>query len=268
MTNNGELQYLDVMRDILENGEEHDDRTGTGTLSTFGQVVRHDFSEGFPLLTTKKMHTKSIIHELLWFINGDTNIKYLQDNGVRIWNEWADENGNLGPIYGKQMRNFFGVDQLQNIVDQIKSSPGSRRHVMTLWNPAELPYMKLPPCHGVAIQFNIKGDYIDLATYQRSCDWFLGVPFNIASYSALLYIVGWLTGKKPRSLFYAFGDAHIYKNHIEQCKEQLSRDPMTLPKFEIDDRGAPLRSLNYVSHCSFGLVGYKPHPAIKAEVSV
>lgn len=262
---NAEYGYLKVMRDILHNGESHDDRTGVGTLSTFGQTVRHNYALGFPLLTTKKLHVKSIIHELLWFVRGDTNVKYLQDNGVKIWDAWADENGDLGPVYGASFRDFGGDDQLVRVIEGIKSNPSSRRHVMTLWNPPKLDEMRLPPCHGVAIQFNCKDGKIDLATYQRSCDWFLGVPFNIASYSLLLYMVAKLTGHKPRSLFYAFGDAHIYKNHIDQCKEQLKRSIRKPPALLIEGNQEHIEDFQYED---FIFTGYMPHPSIKAKVAV
>lgn len=268
---NIEHQYLKVLKSLLLKGELRKDRTGVGTYSKFGVTLTHDFLYGFPLLTTKKVNYQAIIHELLWFIKGDTNIKYLHDNGVHIWDEWADENGDLGPIYGKQLRDFEGVDQLQNVIDQIKNDPWSRRHVITLWNPKDLPNMRLAPCHGTVIQFNARSHptysiyYLDICTYQRSADFFLGVPFNIASYSFLLCMICKLLDYKPGKLIYHFGDAHLYSNHTNQALEQLRRKPQGLPHVEIYH---DIKSINDFKLENFKVFNYNPSPAIKAPVAV
>jgi len=266
---NIEVQYLEAMKEILFSGEEKEDRTGTGTFSLFGKTLTHDFKNGFPLFTSKKIHYKSVIHELLWFISGNTNISYLKENDVRIWDEWADKEGNLGPVYGKQLRDCAGVDQLKNVVDSIKNNPTSRRHVISLWHPPDLYKMALPPCHGLAIQFNVHGDYLDLATYQRSADWFLGVPFNIASYSFLLQMICHITDHHPGKLIYNFGDAHIYKNHIEQCVQQLrnaNQSPKSLPQLNLLMN--PDKEIQEFKFEDFELIDYYPNPTIKAKVSV
>lgn len=266
---NAEEQYLQIMSNILTYGSEKDDRTGTGTLSLFSANIIHDFRNGFPLITTKKVHWKSVVHELLWFLSGDTNTKYLKDNGVRIWDEWSDEQGNLGKIYGHQYRNFNGVDQLQELINGIKNNPDSRRHVLTLWNPADLPNMALPPCHGISMVFYVDKEYISLATTQRSSDWFLGVPFNIASYGLLLKMVAEVTGYKPAFLDYKFVNIHIYKDHIEQCFQQLDNytngiyDPPT-----VEIVGGPFENITDIKYENILLKNYESWPAIKAKVSV
>ncbi len=283
MTYNAEEQYLDIMRDIMYNGVSKNDRTGTGTLSVFGRTIRHDYSIGVPLLTTKKMFVKGIVGELLWFISGDTNIKYLQDNGIHIWDEWADENGDLGPIYGKQLVALNGhngpINQLENVIHSIKNDPYSRRHIISLWNPAELYLMALPPCHGLTIQFYVdldkdlpqnnqlndgKNGYLSISIYQRSADWFLGACFNIYSYSCLLYLICDQTNLRPKEMIYNFGDCHIYKNHIEQCKIQMDRQIYYPPYLNINHKP----SINDYDFDDFILEDYVCHPAIKAEISV
>ncbi len=262
-------QYLDLLQHILDHGVVKHDRTGTGTISTFGYQMRFDLSEGFPLLTTKKLHLKSIIHELLWFLAGDTNVKYLQDNGVRIWNEWADENGELGHIYGYQWRswpdyNGGHIDQIKEAVETIKHNPDSRRIIVSAWNVADLPTMKLPPCHAM-FQFYVADGRLSLQLYQRSADCFLGVPFNIASYALLLQMMAQVTGLRPGDFVHTLGDAHLYLNHIEQAKLQLERDTRQLPKMVINPDVDDLFGFKYED---FKLEGYDPHPHIKAEVSV
>ncbi len=262
-------QYLDLLQHILDHGVVKHDRTGTGTISTFGYQMRFDLSEGFPLLTTKKLHLKSIIHELLWFLAGDTNVKYLQDNGVRIWNEWADENGELGHIYGYQWRswpdyNGGHIDQIKEAVDTIKHNPDSRRIIVSAWNVADLPTMKLPPCHAM-FQFYVADGRLSLQLYQRSADCFLGVPFNIASYALLLQMMAQVTGLRPGDFVHTLGDAHLYLNHIEQAKLQLERDTRQLPKMVINPDVDDLFGFKYED---FKLEGYDPHPHIEAEVSV
>lgn len=262
-------QYLDLLQHILDHGVVKHDRTGTGTISTFGYQMRFDLGEGFPLLTTKKLHLKSIIHELLWFLAGDTNVKYLQDNGVRIWNEWADENGELGHIYGYQWRswpdyNGGHIDQIKEAVDTIKHNPDSRRIIVSAWNVADLPTMKLPPCHAM-FQFYVADGRLSLQLYQRSADCFLGVPFNIASYALLLQMMAQVTGLRPGDFVHTLGDAHLYLNHIEQAKLQLERDTRQLPKMVINPDVDDLFGFKYED---FKLEGYDPHPHIKAEVSV
>lgn len=228
-------QYLDMLRYVLENGVDKMDRTGVGTRSVFGQQMRFDLSKGFPLMTTKKMHLKSIIHELLWFIKGDTNVKYLQDNGVRIWNEWADENGDLGPIYGSQWRNWNGegIDQLAQVVDKLKNNPNDRRMIVSAWNVSKIPEMHLPPCH-MMFQFYVANGKLSCMLYQRSCDMFLGVPFNIASYALLTMMLAQVCDLEPGEFVHTLGDTHIYHNHFEQVKEQLRREPLPLPTMKLN----------------------------------
>ena len=262
-------QYLDLCQRVLKEGTEKHDRTGTGTISVFGHQMRFNLEEGFPLLTTKKLHLKSIIHELLWFLNGDTNIKYLQDNGVRIWNEWADENGELGPVYGHQWRSWPDyqgghIDQITQLVEQIKKNPDSRRHIVSAWNVAEVNNMALPPCHTL-FQFYVADGKLSLQLYQRSADIFLGVPFNIASYALLLQMMAQVTGLRVGDFVHTFGDAHIYLNHIEQVKLQLSRDPRPLPKMVINPNIKDIFDFKFED---FSLQDYDPHPHIKGGVAV
>lgn len=262
-------QYLQLCEHVMKNGTKKEDRTGTGTLSTFGYQMRFDLSEGFPLLTTKKLHTKSIIHELLWFLAGDTNVKYLQDNGVRIWNEWADENGELGPVYGKQWRSWAGangetIDQIQNVLDQLKNNPDSRRMIVNAWNVAEVDNMALPPCHCL-FQFYVADGKLSCQLYQRSADIFLGVPFNIASYALLTMMMAQVTGYEPGEFVHTLGDAHIYSNHLEQVNLQLTREPRKLPKMNINPEVKDLFSFTFED---FTLEEYDPHPHIKGAVSV
>ena len=262
-------QYLDILNRILTEGTEKGDRTGTGTISIFGTQSRYRLEDGFPLLTTKKLHLKSIIYELLWFLNGDTNVKYLQEHGVRIWNEWADENGELGPVYGHQWRSWPDynggvIDQIQYVVDQLKTNPNSRRMIVSAWNVAEVNKMALPPCHTI-FQFYVAGDRLSLQLYQRSADTFLGVPFNIASYALLLQMMAQVTGFKPGDFIHTTGDTHLYLNHIEQAKLQLTREPRHLPTMKINPDVKSIFDFHYED---FELVGYDPHPHIKAEVSV
>lgn len=266
-------QYLDLLDRILKEGVEKGDRTGTGTKSVFGHQMRFNLEDGFPLLTTKKLHLKSIIYELLWFLNGDTNVKYLQDNGVRIWNEWADENGELGPVYGKQWRAFetldkdgnrVVVDQIQEIVNQLKNNPDSRRMLVCAWHPGQTDYMALPPCHTM-FQFYVANGKLSLQLYQRSADTFLGVPFNIASYALLDMMMAQVCGLKPGEFIHTTGDTHLYLNHIEQAKLQLTREPRPLPRMIINP---DVKSIFDFKYEDFQLEGYDPHPHIKAEVSV
>ena len=262
-------QYLDLCQRVLNEGTEKHDRTGTGTISVFGHQMRFNLEEGFPLLTTKKLHLKSIIHELLWFLNGDTNIKYLQDNGVRLWNEWADENGELGPVYGHQWRSWPDyqgghIDQITQLVEQIKKNPDSRRHIVSAWNVAEVNNMALPPCHTL-FQFYVADGKLSLQLYQRSADIFLGVPFNIASYALLLQMMAQVTGLRVGDFVHTFGDAHIYLNHIEQVKLQLSRDPRPLPKMVINPNIKDIFDFKFED---FSLQDYDPHPHIKGVVAV
>ncbi|MBK9327153.1 MAG: thymidylate synthase [Hydrogenophilales bacterium] len=262
-------QYLDLLRHVLANGTRKDDRTGTGTLSVFGHQMRFDLGEGFPLLTTKKVHLKSIIHELLWFLQGDTNIKYLKDNGVSIWDEWADEQGNLGPIYGYQWRSWPArdgrhIDQISEVLQTLKSNPDSRRIIVSAWNVGELPYMKLPPCHAF-FQFYVADGKLSCQLYQRSADIFLGVPFNIASYALLTLMIAQVTGLKPGDFVHTLGDAHIYLNHLEQVNLQLSRDTRALPSMKLNPAVTDLFDFKFED---FTLEGYDPHPGIKAPVAV
>ena len=257
-------QYHEALQTILDHGEQSTDRTGTGTISYFGMQQRYSLADGFPLVTTKKLHLRSIIHELLWFLSGDTNIKYLKDNGVSIWDEWADEHGDLGPVYGKQWRDFGGVDQIQTLLEMINSSPDSRRLIVSAWNPVDVPNMALPPCHTMW-QVRIVGRKMHLQLYQRSADMFLGVPFNIASYALLLKMLAHVTGYEAGDFVHAIGDAHIYSNHMEQVKLQLSRAPKALPQLNIT---RDVQSLFDFKYEDFEVVGYDPDPAIKAPVAV
>lgn len=261
--------YQDLLRHILENGHRKEDRTGTGTISVFGYQMRFDLSEGFPLLTTKKVHLKSIIHELLWFLAGDTNVKYLQDNGVRIWNEWADENGSLGHIYGYQWRSWPDynggfIDQMAEAVRTIKENPDSRRIIVSSWNVADLGNMNLPPCHSL-FQFYVSDGKLSLQLYQRSGDSFLGIPFNIASYALLTMMVAQVCGLEPGEFIHTLGDAHIYLNHLEQVETQLQREPRKLPKMRLNPEVKDLFSFRYED---FKLEDYDPYPPIKGVVSV
>lgn len=286
-------QYLDLCRHVMTHGSDKMDRTKTGTKSVFGYQMRFDLDEGFPLLTTKRVYLKAIIHELLWFISGDTNIKYLVDNDVKIWNEWpyeafkkhsdyqgesmetfiqkikddehfAKKHGNLGPVYGAQWRNFSGVDQLANVIDQIKHNPDSRRIILSAWNPKDLKDMALPPCHAF-LQFYVSNNELSLQLYQRSGDIFLGIPFNIASYSLFLMMVAQVTNLKPKTFVHTIGDAHIYSNHFEQIETQLKREPRMLPKMHINP---DVKSITDFKYDDFKLEGYDPHPAIKGLVAV
>lgn len=262
-------QYLDLMRHVLENGAVKEDRTGTGTRSVFGYQMRFDLADGFPMLTTKKLHLKSIIHELLWFLAGDTNIAYLKENGVSIWDDWADENGDLGPVYGYQWRSWprvdgGTVDQITQLMEQIKTNPDSRRLIVSAWNPSQVDDMALPPCHAL-FQFYVANGKLSCQLYQRSADIFLGVPFNIASYALLTLMVARVSGLEPGEFVHSFGDAHLYSNHIEQAKEQLSRSPGALPQILIKDRGQGIFDFTYDD---FELVDYEAAPHIKAPVAV
>ena len=262
-------QYLDLVRHVMEHGVDKEDRTGTGTRSVFGYQLRCNLADGFPLLTTKKVHLKSIIYELLWFLRGDTNVRWLQAHGVRIWNEWADENGDLGPVYGSQWRAWPDgkggtIDQIAQVIEQIKNTPDSRRIMVSAWNVAEVPTMKLPPCHSL-FQFYVAEGKLSLQLYQRSADLFLGVPFNIASYALLLMMVAHVTGLEPGEFVHTFGDAHIYRNHFDQIREQLSREPRPLPRMVLNPE---VKSIDDYKYEDFMLEGYDPWPAIKGVVSV
>ena len=262
-------QYLDLLEHVMEHGIRKEDRTGTGTISVFGYQMRFNLSEGFPLLTTKKLHTKSIIHELLWFLQGDTNTKYLNDNGVRIWNEWAGEDGELGRIYGYQWRSWTApeqgnIDQISRVIESIKKNPDSRRHIVSAWNVSDLEKMALPPCH-ILFQFYVADGKLSCQLYQRSADIFLGVPFNIASYALLLMMVAQVTGLEPGDFVHTLGDAHIYLNHIEQVKQQLTREPRPLPRMKINNK---VQSIFGFQFDDFELLNYDPHPHIKGEISV
>tara|TARA_B110000977_G_C11004019_1_gene464997 strand:+ start:97 stop:921 length:825 start_codon:yes stop_codon:yes gene_type:complete len=272
-------QYHKLLNHIIENGVQKGDRTGTGTISTFGYQMRFDLSKGFPMLTTKKLHLKSIIHELLWFIKGDTNIKYLNDNNVKIWDSWADENGNLGPVYGHQWRNWNsdGIDQISILIDQIKNNPNSRRMIVSAWNPSVLPDTSksfsenvsdnkaaLPPCHAF-FQFYVSDGKLSCQLYQRSADTFLGVPFNIASYALFTIMIAQVTDLEVGDFIHTFGDVHLYNNHIEQAKEQLSREFRPLPKMKVNSK---IKNINEFKYEDFELINYDPHPHIKASVSI
>ena len=259
-------QYLDLLRDIMENGVDKMDRTGTGTRSVFGRQMRFDLSKGFPLVTTKKVHFKSIIYELLWFLKGDTNVKYLQDHGVRIWNEWADENGELGPVYGSQWRNWNGegIDQIAEVIATLKKNPNDRRMIVSAWNVGKIAEMHLPPCH-MMFQFYVANNKLSCMLYQRSCDMFLGVPFNIASYALLTMMVAQVCGYEPGEFVHTLGDTHIYHNHFEQVKEQLSHTPYPLPQMKINPA---VKDINDFKYEDFELVNYQSYDTIKAKVAV
>ena len=262
-------QYLDLMRHVLEHGDPKTDRTGTGTLSVFGWQMRFRLQDGFPLLTTKKLHTRSIIHELLWFLQGDTNIRYLKENGVSIWDEWADADGELGPVYGKQWRRWETadgrtVDQLARVVDSIRHNPDSRRHLVSAWNPGEVDDMALPPCHAL-FQFYVAGGRLSCQLYQRSADIFLGVPFNIASYALLTHMVAQVCELEPGDFIWTGGDCHLYSNHLEQARAQLEREPRPLPTLRLNPAVRDLFSFRFED---IALEGYDPHPHIKAPVAV
>lgn len=262
-------QYLDLLNKVLREGVEKSDRTGTGTKSIFGYQMRFDLSEGFPLLTTKKLHLKSIIYELLWFLRGDQNIAYLHDHGVSIWDEWADEQGNLGPIYGVQWRSWpcydkGSIDQIKSVIEEIKRQPDSRRMLVSAWNVAQLNEMRLPPCH-ILMQFNVAAGKLSLQLYQRSADLFLGVPFNIASYSLLLMMISQVVGLQPGTFVHTLGDAHLYLNHIEQAKLQLEREPRSLPQMKINPEVKDIDAFRYED---FLLEDYNPYPHIKASVAI
>lgn len=262
-------QYHDLLQHILDNGTQKGDRTGTGTISVFGHQMRFDLSEGFPVVTTKKLHLRSIIHELLWFLQGDTNIKYLKENNVRIWDEWADENGDLGPVYGHQWRswpdgNGGTIDQITKLVDQIKNNPNSRRHIVSAWNVADVDNMALPPCHTL-FQFYVADGKLSCQLYQRSADTFLGVPFNIASYALLTMMLAQVCNLEPGDFVHTFGDAHLYNNHLEQANLQLSRDIRPLPTMKINPEVNDIFSFTYED---FELLNYDPHPTIKAPIAV
>lgn len=262
-------QYHDLLRHVLENGVKKEDRTGTGTISVFGYQLRCNLQEGFPLLTTKKLHTKSIIHELLWFLKGETNVKYLRDNGVTIWDEWADEQGNLGPVYGKQWRSWPTpdgkvIDQISQVIEQIKKNPDSRRLLVSAWNVGEIPQMALPPCH-IMFQFYVADGRLSCQLYQRSADLFLGVPFNIASYALLTHMVAQVCGLKPGDFVHTFGDVHIYSNHMDQVELQLSRSPKALPSLQLN----PLvKDIFHFTFEDFAIINYDPYPVIKAPVAI
>ena len=262
-----EWQYLDLLQDILSNGTQRDDRTGTGTLGVFGRQIRFDLAQGFPVLTTKKLHLRSIIVELLWFLRGDTNIAYLKEHGVRIWDEWADETGCLGPVYGKQWRSWAtptgeSIDQIANLVENLKTNPNSRRHIVSAWNPADVEDMALPPCHCL-FQFFVADGKLSCQLYQRSADVFLGVPFNIASYALLTMMVAQVVGLKPGEFVHTFGDAHLYLDHLDQAREQMKRDPLPFPKMHIGEKN----DLFDFAYEDFRLEGYQAHAHIAAKVS-
>ncbi|MBT5737250.1 MAG: thymidylate synthase [Planctomycetes bacterium] len=262
--------YLELLSDVLENGVQKSDRTGTGTRALFGRQIRFDLSEGFPLLTTKKVHLKSVIHEVLWFISGETNVKPLQQAGVSIWDEWADpETGELGPVYGAQWRRWQGpagkvVDQLQGVIEQIRQNPDSRRLIVSAWNPAQIDEMALPPCHCL-FQFQVMGDHLHCQLYQRSADIFLGVPFNIASYALLTQMVAQVTGLKPGEFIHTFGDLHLYDNHLQQAKKQLAREPRPLPTLQLRE---DVTEIDQFCYEDFQVDGYHPYPGISAPVAV
>lgn len=262
-------QYLDLLKRVLEEGIDKPDRTGTGTKSVFGHQMRFNLEEGFPAVTTKKLHFRSIIHELLWFLKGDTNVKYLMDNGVRIWNEWADENDELGPIYGYQWRSWPSasgkhIDQISQVIESIQEKPDSRRHIVSAWNVGELENMALPPCH-ILFQFYVADGKLSCQLYQRSADIFLGVPFNIASYAMLTMMIAQVTGLKVGDFIHTLGDAHIYNNHMEQVELQLTRETRALPKMKLN---ADVKSIFDFKYEDFELTGYNPHPTIKGAISV
>ncbi len=262
-------QYLDLIRRILEEGEKKEDRTGTGTLSVFGHQMRFDLSKGFPMVTTKKLHLKSIIYELLWFLKGDTNVKYLQENGVRIWNEWADDNGDLGPVYGKQWRNWESkngeiIDQIEDAIEMIKNNPNSRRIIVSAWNVGELKDMALMPCHAF-FQFHVANGKLNCQLYQRSADVFLGVPFNIASYALLTHMMAQICGLMPGTFVHTIGDAHLYNNHLEQAKLQITRTPMKLPRLKLNQNISNIDNFDYED---IEIIDYQHHPHISAPISI
>ena len=262
-------QYLDLLARVLDSGVDRDDRTGTGTRAVFGHQMRFDLAAGFPLLTTKKLHIRSIIHELLWFVSGDTNIRYLQDNGVSIWDEWADDNGDLGPVYGKQWRHWQApdgreIDQLAELISMIKTNPESRRFMLTAWNPADVPHMALPPCHCL-FQFHVAKGRLSCQLYQRSADIFLGVPFNIASYALLTHMIARICGLKPGEFVHVLGDAHLYSNHFDQAREQLSRAPGALPQLVIHRTPDSIDGFHFDD---FEITGYDAQPHIAAPIAV
>lgn len=262
-------QYHQLIKHILENGVRKSDRTGTGTYSVFGYQMRFDLADGFPLLTTKKLHLRSIIHELLWFLKGDTNLKYLHENNVSIWNEWANEDGSLGPVYGYQWRSWPGyqknhIDQIAGVIESLKSNPDSRRHIVSAWNVGQLDEMALPPCH-LLFQFYVAEGKLSCQLYQRSADVFLGVPFNIASYAILLMMIAQVTNLKPGEFIHTLGDAHIYLNHEEQCRLQISRQPYPLPQMVINSE---IKSINDFTYADFSLQNYQSHPHIKGDIAV
>jgi thymidylate synthase len=269
MTNPGEQQYLDLVAEVLERGARKSDRTGTGTLSVFGRQLRFALDPTYPLLTTKKLHLKSILYELIWFLRGDTNVRWLQERGVSIWDEWADENGDLGPVYGYQWRHWRTpgggeIDQIRNVVNSLRSKPDSRRHIVSAWNPADVERMALPPCH-LLFQFYVANGRLSCQMYQRSADLFLGVPFNIASYAALTLMVAQVTGLKPGEFVLTLGDAHLYLNHLEQAQTQIGRSPRPFPRLKLNSAVKELLDFRYED---FTLENYDPHPAIKAPIAV
>jgi thymidylate synthase len=267
--NREEQQYLELLAEVLEHGARKSDRTGTGTLSVFGRQLRFQLEPGFPLLTTKKLHLKSILYELLWFLRGDTNVRWLQERGVSIWDEWADENGELGPVYGRQWRHWRApgggeVDQISNVVQSLKARPDSRRHIVSAWNPADVERMALPPCHAL-FQFYVAGGRLSCQMYQRSADLFLGVPFNIASYALLTRMVAQVTGLAAGEFILTLGDAHLYLNHLEQAREQLGREPRAFPRMRLNPQVRELLEFRFED---FTLEAYEPHPAIRAPIAV
>jgi thymidylate synthase len=269
MKNREEQQYLDLLAEVLERGARKSDRTGTGTLSVFGRQLRFALEPGFPLLTTKKLHVKSIVYELLWFLRGDTNVRWLQERGVTIWDEWADENGELGPVYGYQWRHWKTpsggeIDQITNLIHSLRTRPDSRRHIVSAWNPADVDRMALPPCHAL-FQFYVADGRLSCQMYQRSADLFLGVPFNIASYALLTLMVAQVTGLKPGEFILTLGDAHLYLNHLEQARQQIAREPRPFPRLRLNPAVKELLDFKYED---FTLEGYDPHPAIKAPIAV
>jgi len=269
VSNRGEQQYLDLVAEVLERGARKTDRTGTGTLSVFGRQLRFGLEPSFPLLTTKKLHLKSILYELLWFLRGDTNVRWLQERGVTIWDEWADENGELGPVYGYQWRHWRTpdgreIDQIEQLIENLRAKPDSRRHIVSAWNPADVDRMALPPCHAL-FQFYVANGALSCQLYQRSADLFLGVPFNIASYAALTLMVAQVTGLKPGEFVLTLGDAHLYLNHLEQAREQLARTPREFPRLRLNPAVRELLDFRYED---FTLESYDPHPAIKAPIAV
>jgi thymidylate synthase len=266
---NGERHYLDLLREVLDRGARKSDRTGTGTLSVFGRQLRFDLRDSFPLLTTKKLHFKSIAYELLWFLRGDTNVKWLQERGVSIWDEWADEKGELGPVYGYQWRHWRApggteIDQIRQVMESLKKKPDSRRHIVTAWNPADVDRMALPPCHAL-FQFYVAAGRLSCQMYQRSADLFLGVPFNIASYALLTRMVAQVAGLQPDEFVLTLGDAHLYLNHLEQARQQLAREPKPFPRLRLN---AAVKDVFGFAYEDFTLEGYEPHPAIKAPIAV